>query len=304
MGRKLKIALVGFAVLVVGFTVAGMIITSSPDSRRHSTSASGKKPFSPLSVLFIEATPERTEDGRVVISGSTNLPDGLKLWVHVEEGRLPQGAPKEVAGDDDVFVENGKFATKPLWFAVPNTRFTKKGWPSSVQVDVREEPFPARPFTVHFESYFNGAWQTPEVLRVVGGEGGKTLKGKILKLTDPDVTDSDKIVDYDQTLSFPALSPEAKAISMVREAILTLPDEGRSTGDVQAVVDMYLASPGVKAGSGWGASRKSPSDFDVSFDFIDGQQGEQQAIWTANIATGKVKYVNENAKRFSWAPSY
>lgn len=95
-----------------------------------------------------------------------------------------------------------------------------------------------------------------------------------------------------------------KAISLVRAAILSTPDGGRSTGDVQAVVDLYTTSPGVKVGNGWSAKETGPNTYDVSFDFIDGGLGEEQALWRADLKSGQVKYVNENAKRFSWAPSY
>jgi hypothetical protein len=64
----------------------------------------------------------------VVISGTTNLPDGLKMWIHVEDGKLPLGAPKSIAFDE-VYVQNGKFSTQPLWMEVPNTQFTKRVGP-------------------------------------------------------------------------------------------------------------------------------------------------------------------------------
>lgn len=38
--------------------------------------------------------------------------------------------------------------------------------------------------------------------------------------------------------------------------------------------------------------------------FIDGDKGEQQALWTANLTTGEVKYENEYGKMFSWTPNY
>jgi hypothetical protein len=255
-------------------------------------------------VLTLEAYADRTSDGRIVISGSMNFPDGMKMWVQVESGRLPQGAPKLVASDENVLVRNGRFTTVPLWLEVPNTRFTRAGWPKSVKVDFRQKPLPEGQFKVRFEAYFNGAWQTREVLAALGGDGGKKLNGKVLKATDPDVVDSQKILDDLQTLSFPSVSPEAKAISLVRGAILTVPGKGRSAGDIQANLDLFLSAPGVRPGKGWSATAKGPTVFEVSYDFIDGSTGEQQALWTANLASGEVKYVNESAKTFSWTPNY
>lgn len=303
LSRKEKIW-ISIPIGLLGVFLVPMFIAATLNSINHSDPAPKRAAFSPLVELVLDALAERTEDGQVVISGTTNLPDGLKLWVEVEEGHLPLGAPKAIASDDNVYVADRKFTTKPLWLAVPNTLFTKKGWPAGIEVDFRNRPFPARSYKVHFTSYFNGAWQTHDVLAVLGGEGGMNLKGTILKPKDPDVSDSDKVVDYYQTLSFPELSPEAKAISIVRGAVMTVPDSGRSTGDVQAVVDLYMNSPGLKVAKGWGARSTGASEFEVSFDFINGQLGERQALWSADTKTGKVKYINSNAKEFSWAPSY
>jgi hypothetical protein len=274
------------------------------DAKSGSLSSQAAKAYEPPLALTLDAQTSRTDDGRIIISGTTNLPHGLKMWIEVEDGRLPLGAAKVVASDENVIVKSGQFTSEPLWLAVPNTRFTKKGWPNGVKIDDRLKPFPEGKFKVHFESYFNVSWQTPEVLTALGGEDGKKLDGPILKATDSDVVDSPKIVDYLLTLPFPPVSQDAKAINLVRAAILTVPGEGRSTGDVQANLDLYLSSPGMAVGKGWTARAKSSTDYEVSYDFIDGAEGEQQAIWTVNPATGEVKYVNENAKVFSWTPGY
>ena len=301
MRKPIGLFLTGTALLI------GLVIAGCRDSNSGSTAspaAAALKAFSPNQDLLIDASASRLKDGRVVIAGNTNLPEGLKLWVNVEDGKLPLGAPKSVAGDENVTVHNGNFATEPLWMRIPNTRFTKAGWPSGMEVDVRQVPFPARAYRVHFESYFNGAWQSKDIIAAVGGEGGKQLKGKILKAANPDVIDSSKEVDYAPTITFPAISPEGKAISLVRQTIMVVPDRGRSTGDVQAVVDMFMASPGLKPANGWDAKKDGATTYMVSFDFINGDQGQQQALWEADLATGKVRYLNENGKLFSWAPSY
>lgn len=299
-----KMFLIVFALLVASVIVSACHQSSSGPAAVSDAAVPHRTPFSTNNDLVIDATTARTDDGRVVISGMTNLPDGLKMWVDVEEGRLPLGAPKSIASDESVYVHDGRFSTQPLWMEVPNTKFTKKGWPKGVMVDVRERPFLPKPYKVHFLAYFNGAWQSKDVINAVGGEGAKPLKGKIIRSENPDVIDSSKTVDYTPSLTFPALSPGARAISLVRQTIMTVPDEGRSTGDIQAVVDMYMVSPGLKVAKGWEARQTGASSFDVSFDFINGEQGEQQAVWQADLASGRVKYVNEDGKVFSWAPSY
>jgi len=293
--------LLALSALILPVLIFGCSSSSTPD--QNASSATLTQPLHTVD-LTLTAHADRTESGQVIISGTTNLPDNLKMWVEVEDGRLPLGAPKVVASDNAVYVTNGKFKTVPLWLEIPNTRFSKQGWPRSVEVRVRYKPFPAGPYKVHFESYFNSAWQNPGVLAKLGSAEGKDLKGRILKATDPDVIDSPKTVDYRETLSFGTPSAAAKAISVVRAAILTVPGQGRSAGDIQANIDLHLITPGMQRGKEWSAKVKNQTLFEVSYDFINGVEGEQQAIWSADISTGEVKYINENAKIFSWTPSY
>jgi hypothetical protein len=290
--------------IVVPFALLLLMAAATAGCSDSTNPISAQKPYLTSAELTLDPQAIRTSDGQVVISGTTNLPDGLKMSIEVERGRLPLGAPKAVASDDAVIVKDGKFASAPLWLQVPNTRFTKSGWPRGVSVDMRDVPFPQGKFKVHLSSYFNGAWQTPEVLSAIGGEDGKRLKGKILTATDPDVIDSPKIVDYRLTLPFPAITPSAVAVNLVRGAILTVPGEGRSAGDVQANIDLYMISPGLGTAEGWMATTKGRGVFDVSYGFVDGNKGRQQAIWTVNTSTGQVKYLNEYAKLFSWTPNY
>ena len=221
-----------FGIVAFGALTALALSTVSIGCKDSTSPTPIAKAYTVPAALTLDAHATRTDDGRIVVSGTTNLPDGLKMWVEVEDGSLPLGAARVVASDDAVIVKSGQFASAPLWLSVPNTRFTRKGWPKGIEVDDRLKPFPEGKFKVHFESYFNSAWQSPEVLTALGGEDGKKLSGPILKETDADVIDSPKIVDYLQTLSFPPISPGATAINLVRAAILTVPDEGRSTGDI------------------------------------------------------------------------
>jgi hypothetical protein len=299
-GRVLKfICFVGCAIALL----IVLVLIFVPSNKSPNT-----EPSAHVATLYqdvvLKAHGDREPDGAIVISGTTNLPNGLKMWVEIESGHLPLGAPKVVASDEAVYVKNGSFQTAPLWLEVPNTTFTKKGWPAGVSVDVRQRPLPQGSNKVHFESFFNNAWQTDAVLAVIGNNEGKNLKGAILKPTDSDVTNSPKTLDYRQTLILPTLSPEGKAINLVRGSVLSVPEKGRSAGDIQANLDLFLASPGMTLGNGWNTRALTSSYYEVSYDFIDGSEGEKQAIWTANLVTGAVKYVNESAKLFSWTPSY
>jgi len=286
-----------FSVLLTASII--LVGCSSTPSGQSNTVLEAHKAYAVPSEFFLKAHADRGVDGGIVISGTTNLPDGLKIWVEIEVGRLPLGAPKVVSSDEDVFVKNGAFQTEALWLEVPNTTFKKTGWPKGVAVNVRKKPFPQGPAKVHFEAFFNGAWQANDVLKDLGNNEGKNLKGAIFKATDPDVSDSPKTLDHRQMLAFPVLSPEAKAINLVKATVLTVPGEGRSAGDVQANLDLFLASPGMTLGKGWNTKALSPANYEVSYDFIDGSEGEKQAIWTVNLGSNAVKYVNESAKRSS-----
>jgi hypothetical protein len=148
------------SLLIASAAIFGCSSSSSPN-QNSSTVTQPPKPFVRTADLFLTAHADRTDNGQVVISGTTNLPDNLKIWVHVEVGRLPLGAPKAVAEDDHVFVKDGKFITVPLWLEVPNTRFAKKGWPKSVNVNERQVPFPAGQYKAHVLRFLEcETWQS------------------------------------------------------------------------------------------------------------------------------------------------
>jgi len=101
----------------------------------------------------------------------------------------------------------------------------------------------------------------------------------------------------------PPISPEANAISIVKHAILTVPGEGKSATDIEENLTLFTQPvTGVRPGKGWSATPVGANVYNVSYDFINGNQGERQAIWSVNTATKQVKYVNEHAKLFSWTP--
>jgi len=64
-----------------------------------------------------------------------------------------------------------------------------------------------------------------------------------------------------------------------------------------------MKSPGVEPqpGKGWSATKSSANSYSVAFDFLDGGK-PTQAIWSVDLATGTVRYVNQAAKIFSWTP--
>ena len=227
--------------------------------------------------FMINPVAERGEQGGIYISGTTNFPDEMKMWVVLGPKKAQQNA----------FVHGGIFRSGPLY----------QGLPVPVTGTQQREII----------AYFNAAWQNKDVLKALG-DGGKNLQGKLFRKTDPDVIDSDKILDAKFTVTLPPLppvAPETKAINIVKHAILTVSGKGRSATDIDENIKLFTQpETGVKRGKGWSATPAGKNLYNVAYDFIDGSSGEKQAIWSVDIATKQVKYVNEAAKIFSWTPKY
>jgi hypothetical protein len=131
--------------------------------------------------MTLEAEAKRGTEGEMVVTGSTNFPDGLKLSIDVESGR----PPKVIAGDGEVLVRNGTFHTRPLWAEVLNKDFKNftpemKAWQDVADFKFRRRPFAPGRYAVHFTAAFTGGWQDKSVLDLLGGSGGKALRGPIL----------------------------------------------------------------------------------------------------------------------------
>jgi len=126
----------------------------------------------------------------------------------------------------------------------------------------------------------------------------------LFKLEDPEVIDSDRILDLWQTIAFPPLSNELQAISLVKSAVLTTPKRGRSADNVENTIKEFMDPPDVHPARGWSATKIQNQEYRVFFDFIDGSLGEKQAIWSANLATRQVRYLNKSAKILSWLPNH
>src|SRR5690348_1521710 len=262
--------------LIFGCAVLGGIISAvvgNESSSNESVRAGTNTAHYTVPAKF-QITPivERGSQGEIYISGTTNFPDGMKMWVILGPRKAQQTA----------FIQNGRFRSGALY---PDTPVMGK------------QP-------LEITAYFNAAWQNPTVLGELG-EGGKNLKGALFRQTDPDVIDSDKILDAKFVVTLPPILPQTEAISLVKRAILTVPDKGRSATDIEKNIALFeQPGGGVTVAKGWAAIRTSPDSFNVLYDFNDGTSGEKQAIWSANLKTRQVKYVNEAAKLFSWTPDY
>jgi hypothetical protein len=284
-------------ILLVAFLSPGC--GGSPSSFQQ---AATKPTYVLPSELFLRTEVMRGAEGEIYIHGSTNLPDGMNIELEV--------VPTKVHGE--VTIQNGSFRTARLMAKSLNTHFIP-GLPDAGNSKYIEVPFPPGRKQIHYHASFtentattfDSVFQRPEVIKVVGA-GGKNLKGEMFKETDPDVVDSPRVLDYSQTVQFPPLTPEAEAINLVKRAVLTVPDMGKSSTDIDQNIEYNMSSPGYHRGpGGWSAKLTGGSIYDVSFDLItDDAQGRHQATWSANLATRQVKIVNMAAKYLSWTPNY
>jgi len=240
---------------------------SAPASR-----AGRPKPYVLPAEFSLEPAAERGPQGEIYVSGTTNFPDGMKMWVDVGRKKARQ----------DAFVREGKFRSGPFYGDVP------------VPI-TGSQP-------VVFTAYFNGAWQRQSVLSALG-DGGKNLHGILFKLTDPDVVDSGKILDARFILKLPPAAPQAYAICEVKHATLSIPGYGRADRDVEKII-AFQTQPetGIAPAKGWSATSRGGKLYYVTYDFHNGSKEEDQAVWSVDLATKRVKYINKYAKFFSGTP--
>jgi hypothetical protein len=223
--------------VLVAFTLLLMTCKENRDTIQSAVET--KKYELPLEV-FLDAAAERGPAGQIFITGSTNLPDSLKIGVEIPEVKW-----KETVKDQQGRQQAITLFAQDFKVAIQSGRFRSVGFMA------HKKPYPAGKHKLHFIAHFNGAWQSKEILRIVG-DGGKNLRGKIFKKQDPDVIDSDLILDYTITLLFPPLSLESEAIDLVKRAILTVPGRGRSATNVQENIrvnlDLWYIGPPTKGG--------------------------------------------------------
>ncbi len=224
--------------------------------------------------------------------GTTNFPDDTFLGVQILNSK------RRISEDIKIMVSDGRFESAGLFDD--------------------NAPFKAGPHEVKLVSYFNQFWQTADNLALFGSDGAN-LHGPAIKLKNPDLIDSERVVDENLTLNFPpfatsanatsegrrsALVPEQEAaILLVKRARLNGENGDLSSEDVDNCIRIFMeTSSEITPNKGWSATRKSGSVFTVSYDFNDGKVGESQAMWEVDVTSKRVKYINKNGMYFSWVP--
>src|SRR5262249_11103609 len=172
-----------------------------------------------------------------VIIGDTNLPDQLKIGAEIHIHKWPPDRDLEIVVDQGHFRSRG-FVSRQL-------------------------PYPPGQYRVHFLAYFNGEWQKPRLLGLAGDGGTQLKPGPLFKLQDANLIDSDKILDFWRTITFPPLSGEAQAIYLVKNAVLTTSERGRSAATVERTINEFMKPPSVQPARGWSAAKIQSEEYRV-----------------------------------------
>ena len=62
--------------------------------------------------------------------------------------------------------------------------------------------------------------------------------------------------------------------------------------------NFYMKDPEIRMGSGWSARPSDTGEYTVVLSFMDGKAGPTDAIWTADLRTGKVNTLNKANQGF------
>jgi hypothetical protein len=218
----------------------------------------------------------RDSEGQVTVTGSLLLPSRTNIWV-------------------DLFAEKPKIREQPLGHSE-----SYLGSGGALQAGPFDLPEPGR-YRVLVTAYFNGAWQSPEILALVGTSGVKLPKSA-LEPDDPEFPQSGGHLEYWGSVSVPALSPELKAIQAVKSAKLFVKGKGQAVDTVDEIVK-YFDAPGLQFYPGeWSARLGADGTWIVSLQHKWGEE-QKTANWECDPRTRRVKYLDPEAKTLSWLPA-
>ncbi len=234
-------------------------------------------------VESIEA--ERLDDGGIAFVGKIHLPKGTEFKL-----TLRKSGNDAIQGQANFNLTNGgKFLTVP---------FTNKG-----------EPHKAGNYRVELLAHFNAAWkQPPDTMKVVGKKG-LALPENLSIPNDKEFPEQGRYIEVNENVRFPRLTPKYVALHAVKNARLTLPDQGKSAETVESVVNFFHNNctqfPSVFKGCkvfGWHADEDENGAWIVTLKYQDSGK-PTEAKWQYSPKTRAVKYIDYNAKLLSWSPA-
>lgn len=247
------------------------------------------KPISGQSLnVSLQLVLHRASDDSLLVVGSTNLPDGTKLWVELTEPDKPRQTSVE-----KTVVREGTFGASGFLAGIG-------------------KPYPHGWCEVRAVAYFNGPWQQPGSVIAIVGKEGEFLVGRFADPLHPEFEDSEKTLNAAFACIAPPLTdtpPRSpadleRATQIVKDAVLTV--EGRvSSEPVAEVVRVFMESPGLRERDGWSAEALASGAVVVRFSYWNGPQPRPDvAEWIVILDSGDVRYRNLQAKQMSWLPNY
>jgi hypothetical protein len=224
--------------------------------------------------LISEFRAERDSTGKVVVRGRALLPYGTRVDLDI----YPLGStrPVDILAEKSMTLgEGGSFAAGPFEIA-PGT------------------------YKATLMAYFNGAWQTPSVLALVGKSGTK-LPAATWRPDDPEFPETGGSLDYSKRIQLGPLPLRAEAIRRVKAAKLYVKGKGMAVDRVGEIVEFFNA-PGWEFRAGeWSSREMTGGVWEVSLEHYWGKD-LHIAKWEYNSRTHEIRYTNPEAKMFSWIP--
>lgn len=284
MKTWIKIAAIGCGGLVVVIAGCTWACSAVMHQKVRTDLVATQTAFVPdptLKSLVSDLQASRDGNGGTVLTANVALPDGTEILV----GFGPAGSQRTF-GQSKVRVLKGKIRTAS--FKNGNASWTPGTYQASLFA--RFEP----------------GWQDATVLSGTGANGIRLSK-LALQPQDPDLPPSKQDrwqMDYKLKVVLPEFTEDQKAIEQVKAARLSLPDKTphRSADPVGGVIKLFTEAPGTTI-QGWSAIKQGDGSWLVRLAFLDGTTPDE-AQWSYNPVNGEVKYLNRQAKIFSWSPNY
>jgi hypothetical protein len=242
----------------------------------------------PISAQALDAQAEvvlhRAADNSLIVVGSTNLPNGTRIWVDLHR----TGSGPEI-GHMEARVHEGTLGVSGF----------KDG----------EHPFPHGWYCVELLSYFNGPWQQSAAVMEIVGPDAKYLAGKFAEDLHPELPESEKRFRAEFECVAPVLSsvPERsevdlqRAIQITQQAVLTV-DGHQSASPILEVVQWFMTCPDIRPREGWTAKALPNGAVIVSYAHWNGKNNPATSEWIVILDTGEVRYRNLYGKLMSWMP--
>lgn len=219
----------------------------------------------------------RDFDGGIRFEGKIRLPRGTLFILNLNR----PGNERILGGD--------KFALSDDTGTFRTGAFTDHG-----------KPIKEGKYKIELIAHFDEPWQQPDRVIEVAGRYGTKLPRNLSVPRDREFPDRERYIEIETVVTLPPLSPEAIAVQAVKNAKLVVPEHGRATDNVEFIVTYALR--GLRGQIvGWTAKRSGNNTWEVTLQYlIDNKKYE--AKWEYDSNRRQVKYLNFEAKVFSWLP--